>query len=307
MLTKLKISLLTALAVVAGASQAKTLPHGSHHFNVPLETNNKTIEVFTYKPPTANADTPVVFVLTGLKRNAAHYRDSWVENAKKNNLTVIVPEFSNKNYPGVDGYNLGNLTNTASGTTNPRSEWAFTAIDEMFKKMQALGITRQKSYYLFGNSAGCQFVHRMMTFVPESSVKSVICSAAGWWTLPDLENDWPYGLYHAPVKVTPEQLSRYFAKPVLITVGEQDNDPYHRLLRRSYQAITQGDSRLTRAKNYFLTSRQKAQLYKTKFNWSFTSVPGVAHNGAKMSAWAADEFAWFEKHGKFRNFKDLNK
>ena len=295
-----KLSLFAVLALCANLSHAAALPKESGSFDFTVPQTGKKMEVFSYQPPGADANTPVVFVLTGLNRNAAEYRDSWVENAKKNQLIVIAPRFSEADYPGNDGYNLGNVENAKTHQANPKGEWAFTVIDDLFADLQQQGITKQKNYYLFGNSAGCQFVHRMLTLVPEANVKAAICAAAGWWTMPDVENLWPYGLDKAPVKVTQKQLADYFAKPVLITVGEKDNDPYHPLLRRSYEAMAQGDSRLTRAQNYFLTAQQKAKRYKVDFNWRFTTLPDVGHSGSKMSAYGAEQFAWFEQHGDFK-------
>lgn len=295
----IKLSLFTALILSTGFCQAAPLPTESGSFTFTVPQTGKKMEVFSYQPPNANAETPVVFVLTGLNRNAAEYRDSWIENAKKNNLIVIAPLFSQTEYPGTEGYNLGNIENPKTQKVNPKGQWAFTVIDELFSDMQKQGITQQKNYYLFGNSAGCQFVHRMLTFVPEANVKAAICAAAGWWTMPDIENPWPYGLEQAPVKVSQKQLADYFAKPMLIAVGEKDNDPYHPLLRRSYQAMAQGDSRLTRAQTYYLTAQQKAKRYKVNFNWQFTTVPGIGHNGAKMSAYGAEQFAQFEQNGTF--------
>jgi poly(3-hydroxybutyrate) depolymerase len=297
---KIKLSVLSALLLSCGLSHAASLPQGSGSFEFVVPQTQKKMEVFTYQPPGANAQTPVVFILAGLNRDADKYRDSWVENATKNKLIVIAPLYSEKDYPGNDGYNLGNLVNAKTDKVNPRGEWAFTVIDDLFANMQKQGITQQKQYYLFGNSAGCQFAHRMLTFVPEAKVKAAMCAAAGWWTMPDVENPWPYGLDGAPVDVTQKQLADYFALPVLITVGSKDSDPYHPLLRRSYAAMTQGDSRLTRAETYFLTAKQKAKRYKVPFNWQFTTLKGVGHNGEKMSAYGAEQFAWFEQHGKFK-------
>ena len=301
---KIKLSALGALLLSSSFVYAAGLPAGSGSFDFTVPKTNKKMEVFSYQPPEANAETPVVFVLTGLNRDADKYRDSWIENAKKNKLIVIAPRFSPEDYPGVDGYNLGNLVNAKTNKLNPESQWAFTVIDDLFADMQKKGITRQQQYYLFGNSAGCQFVHRMLTFVPKANVKAAICAAAGWWTMPDVENPWPYGLDKSPVRVTQKQLADYFAKNVLITVGSKDNDPYHPLLRRSYEAMAQGDSRLERAKSYYLTADQKARRYKVNFNWQFTTLPGVGHNGAKMSAYGAEQFAWFEQHNAFKTDKD---
>lgn len=104
-----KLSLFAVLALSASLSHAATLPKESGSFDFTVPQTGKKMEVFSYQPPGANANTPVVFVLTGLNRNAAEYRDSWVENAKKNKLIVIAPLFSEADYPGNDGYNLGIL------------------------------------------------------------------------------------------------------------------------------------------------------------------------------------------------------
>ncbi|WP_413735517.1 hypothetical protein ACL2XP_22755 [Sodalis sp. RH21] len=296
---KIKLSILSALLLTCGLSHAAALPQGSGSFGFVVPQTHKKMEVFSYQPPGADAQTPVVFILAGLNRDADKYRDSWVENATKNKLIVIAPRFGEEDYPGNDGYNLGNLVNSKTGKTNPRGEWAFTVISDVFASMQKQGITKQKQYYLFGNSAGCQFEHRMLTFAPDGNIKAAMCAAAGWWTMPDVENPWPYGLDNAPVAVSRKQLAAYFALPVLITVGSKDNDPYHPLLRRSYAAMAQGENRLERARSYFLTGKQKAKRYKLPFNWAFTTLEGVGHNGAKMSAYGAEQFAWFEQHGKF--------
>ncbi len=160
-------------------------------------------------------------------------------------------------------------------------------------------MTSQKQYYLFGNSAGCQFVHRMLTLLPEPNVKAAVCAAAGWWTLPDTDQRWPYGLREAPVVVSQQQLNDYFAKPVLIAVGAQDDDPENRLLRKSKQAMAQGTNRLERAESYFTTSQQRAEQNNTPFNWHFMDLSDVGHSGSKMSVFAAGQFAWFEQHNAF--------
>ena len=45
----------------------------------------------------------------GRKRNAEEYRDQWIETSNELNLLVVVPEFSNKNFPEVWGFNYGNV------------------------------------------------------------------------------------------------------------------------------------------------------------------------------------------------------
>ena len=60
--------------------------------------------------------------------------------------------------------------------------------------MKAATGNRSASYLLYGHSAGAQFVHRYLYFVPEARVAKVVAANAGWWTLPDLAVGFPYGL-----------------------------------------------------------------------------------------------------------------
>jgi len=274
-------------------------PPGSGVMHIALAPGKKPLEVFTYQPAGADETTPVVMVMTGVDRNAATYRNDWMTVADQYHLRVVVPHFSEQDFPGAAGYNLGNLTDSKTHHRLPKSQWAFSIVDNVFTTLQKQGITQQKQYYLFGNSAGCQFVHRMLTLLPEPNVKAAVCAAAGWWTLPDTDQRWPYGLREAPVAVSQQQLNDYFAKPVLIAVGAEDDDPENRLLRKSKQAMAQGTNRLERAESYFTTSQQRAEQNNTPFNWHFMDLSDVGHSGSKMSVFAAGQFAWFEQHNAF--------
>ncbi|MBV6818157.1 hypothetical protein KWG64_09370 [Rahnella sp. PD12R] len=274
-------------------------PPGAGVMHVPLAQSKKMLEVFTYQPAGADENTPVVMVMTGVDRNAATYRNDWITVADQYHLRVIVPHFSEQEFPGAAGYNLGNLVDSKTHRRLPKSQWTFSMVDNLFTTLQKQGVTGQKQYYLFGNSAGCQFVHRMLTLLPEPNVKAAVCAAAGWWTLPDTDQRWPYGLREAPVAVNQQQLNDYFAKPVLIAVGAEDDDPENHLLRKSKQAMAQGTNRLERAESYFTTSQQRAEQNNTPFNWHFMDLSDIGHSGSKMSVFAAGQFAWFEQHNAF--------
>lgn len=280
-------------------SAALTFPPGAGSFHIPLAQGKKSLEVFSYQPAGADATTPIVVVMTGVDRNAATYRNDWMTVAEQYHLRVIVPRFSEQDFPGAAGYNLGNLVDAKTHRKLPASQWAFTIVDTLFSQLQKQGLTSQQQYYLFGNSAGCQFVHRMLTLLPQPQVKAAVCAAAGWWTLPDTDQHWPYGLRESPVPVSQQQLASYFAKPMLIAVGSEDDDPENHLLRRSKQAMAQGSNRLERAESYFTTSQQRAEQNNTPFNWHFMDLPDIGHSGSKMSVFAAGQFAWFEQHGEF--------
>lgn len=295
---KFKLCLMMLLLLSSVPVGAQDIPEGSGSFSLNIQGTDMTL--FSYRPPYSSPQTPIVFVLTGHNRNAEQYRDYWIEQAKQNDLTVIVPLFSQINYPGTEGYHLGHLQN-AQHKPNVKEYGSFSVIERLFTHMQKQGMTQRQSYYLFGNSAGCQFAHRMLMFIPRARVKAAVCAAAGWWTLPDKTIKWPYGLKHTPVMLTEKQLSEYFAKRILITVGELDNDPNHKLLRRTPESMAQGDSRLSRAIHYYNAALKEAKRDGVPFNWYFTILTGAGHSGSKMSDYAAVQFGWFETHGYFMN------
>ena len=71
--------------------------------------SGKPLSVYVTKPKRINSQTRLVVVMHGRKRNAEEYRDQWIETSNELNLLVVVPEFSNKDFPEVWGFNYGNV------------------------------------------------------------------------------------------------------------------------------------------------------------------------------------------------------
>ena len=67
--------------------------------------NGPEMRVFVTRPVGLAPDRPVVFVLHGAKRNADEYRDQWHELAIEHDFLLVVPEFSERNFPGPESYN----------------------------------------------------------------------------------------------------------------------------------------------------------------------------------------------------------
>ena len=144
-------SILLLLSVV-GYIYLYVLPKGPeittiHKINVGADTfvmyaykdsERKSIKVWTYKPKTWNDKDKIVFVMHGGGRNADDYLNAWIELADKNNLLIIAPEFENKfsKYTTND-YQEGNLF-TFFGTKNPKNEWAYTVIENIFDHIKSV-------------------------------------------------------------------------------------------------------------------------------------------------------------------------
>jgi poly(3-hydroxybutyrate) depolymerase len=242
------------------------------------------MRVFTYVPDTFAPDSPVLIVMHGVKRDADRYRDTWRDIAAKTNTLLLVPEFSNEMWPKSLGYNLGHMQ-TKGGQKIPRNAWSLTAIERAFDKAVTLSGSMRSGYKLYGHSAGAQFVHRFIMFTGVPRVERAVAANAGWYTLPHKNDTFPYGL--DGIDVADETLREAFSVPLTILLGEDDNDPNSKYLRRTPEALAQGAHRLSRGASYLAAAQLTAAQMNTRLNWQLKTVPGVGHSNKGMAPAAA--------------------
>ncbi|MEJ2385356.1 MAG: hypothetical protein P8Y54_13350, partial [Xanthomonadales bacterium] len=238
------------------------------------------LRVHATRPSGLAADRPVVIVMHGARRNARDYRDQWHELAKRHRFLLLVPEFSERDFPGSEGYNLG-YRRDGEGRPRPRDRWAFAALEPLFDDAKRRFGSTARRYALYGHSAGAQFVHRYLFFMPDARVARAVPANAGWYTMPDYAVAYPYGLGTSPV--TPEDLRQALSLPVTVLLGERDDDPGHASLRRTPEALRQGATRLERGERFYATARAYAERQGVPFNWLRTRVPGADHDNRLMA------------------------
>lgn len=257
-------------------------PVGKHLFLF-TKWQGPAIKVWAYKPKAYNQNTKVLFVMHGTNRDADRYRDEWADHAEQNNILLIVPQFTQDDFPGANGYNLGNMFAVGSDyqSKNKKAQWSYSAIEPLFSFIKKAYQNTQSTYMMYGHSAGSQFVHRFVFFVPEARVSKIISANAGWYTMPNFELDFPYGLKNTTA--TKADITKALQKPLLILLGEADNDPNHRSLRRAQQAMLQGPHRLARGHTFFAEAQLKAHTQNTIFGWQLATVPNVGHQNGLMS------------------------
>ena len=231
------------------------------------------------------ADAPVVIVMHGVRRNADDYARNWRELAKEYGFRIYAPEFSQRDFKGAELYNLGGI-----GTDHPSS---YAAIEPLFASIMERGGTTD-GYYLFGHSAGAQFVHRALLFEDLAHLKLAFSANAGWYTMPDETLDWPYGI--KGTAADEDDLRTWFGKPMMILLGEEDTDPRDRNLRRSMEALKQGPHRFARGVTFINAAKAKADELGVPLIWRGGTVPGVAHDNAGMAIAAAPLIAAHEKN-----------
>ena len=264
----------------ADCSGSIGLAVGSDNF-VFADWDGPEVPVWTYIPPAIDpATAPIAIILHGASRNPDAYRDAWADEAEKGGFIVIAPGFAEKDFPGLEGYAMGGVV-TQAGMPQPKSRWTFSVIEPLFDDVVARLRGSQTSYNLYGHSAGSQFVHRYLYFVPEARVKRYLAANAGWYTRADMGVAFPFGLDGTPV--TEERLRVALPKDVVILLGDQDKDEKHRLLNRSPEAMKQGRHRFARGQSFYAHARDLAREKSWEFGWTLRVVPGVAHSNSGMA------------------------
>ena len=268
--------------------------------------NSRSITLNTYRPAHATANSPIVLVQHGVLRNGDDYRDFWIPAADEHGLVIIAPTFSNELWPDVVSYNNGNLLATTdhgaladtAAATMPDT-WSYTVVTRLVDDLKTSGLLANQPLYLFGHSAGGQFVHRLMSVLTPGVFTQVAAGNPGWYTLPLLELPFPEGLGGTPANA--DSLARLFASPLTILAGDQDtetNDPH---LPSEPAALRQGPHRHARALHYYATAQVEAERRGLPFNWQLHSIAGIGHDGQAMSSVCAH--LWF--HHRLPNSDQL--
>ena len=251
---------------------------------LPVLAEQENLRVWYQLPEQLTPETAIVFVMHGVNRNADEYRDAWVELAKQNNFIVLVPEFTKQQFPRARSYNLGNMYNK-DNQLNMEDDWSFSVIERVFTQFKQQVNNNTERFYIFGHSAGAQFVHRLLLFKPTLAVELAIAANAGWYTLPSYNHTFPYGLQESGIDEV--DISTYLSAPLFLLLGDKDNDPNDKHLRRAAEANRQGAHRFARGNYYYRFAKYKAAELKVPFNWQREVVKNVGHDNSLMAPAAA--------------------
>ncbi|MDF1663442.1 MAG: hypothetical protein P1V97_16850 [Planctomycetota bacterium] len=264
---------------------SKTLKKGAGHllYKRPSKTR-KPIKIWYYAPASLKKTSPILFVMHGVKRNGKDYRDSWIKESDETGFLVIAPEFAAKDYPKSAEYNLGGLYDR-EGRARKRDDWSFTAIDEIFDHFKSQYGFKVPRYFIYGHSAGAQFVQRLVLFCPDAKIRKAFAANAGWYTSVDETIKFPYGLENSPQSISKSQ--RIFKLPLILLLGDQDTNPKHKYLRTTKMANRQGPHRYARGEHFYAQAKTVAAKKAWPFAWEKVSVKGVGHSNKGMLKAAA--------------------
>lgn len=267
------------------ADEKVAVGSGSFEFSPDARRPQNKLKVWTCRPEGFGPNSPIVFVMHGVQRNGKTYRDAWVPHSRKDGFLLLVPEFPEDEYPG-EAYQQGNLRDR-QGKPAPPEEWTFWIIEKLFDHAKTLTGNKVEKYHLYGHSAGGQFVHRFVLFMPQARYARAIAANPGFYTFPTQDAEYPYGLKRTPI--TGPISPAVFGLDFVLMLGAEDTNRDDPNLRKTPQADAQGLTRLERGRNYFRTATLLAEKESAEFNWRLVTVPGVGHSNAMMSASAARE------------------
>ena len=249
------------------------------------------IPVFYVAPEEINKNTRLVVVMHGRKRNGKQYRDQWLQKAKELNLFVLVPQFSEKNFPGVYRFNYGNVF-TENNQSLPSDKHLFSMIDPLVKFSLKKFKIKSDHWGIYGHGAGAHFVHRYVLHYPEATHTLAIAANLGWY-LSVTDQDWPFGLTNS--NIDDEMLKKAFKKYFLLMLGRADTStkPNSQYVKEHWDTINlQGKHRLDRGRNFFESAVVKSKEVNQFFKWGMVEVPTKKGHGntEQMVPYAAEMF-----------------
>jgi poly(3-hydroxybutyrate) depolymerase len=241
-------------ARAADAAPDARLEAGSGSLPFPFVSGGqlRRITLWYHRPVRAGADAPVVFVLHGTSRTGENYRKYWIPEAEKYGFILLVPEFSRDQFPGST-YERGNMIGS-DGVRLPESQWSYTAIEDIFDAVRKANALTAPTYDIYGHSAGGQFVHRLVFFKPGARFRVAVAANSGWYAMPDLDVAYPYGLDGSGIG--PAEVRQALGRRLVVLLGSEDNDPEHHQLRRTPEAMQQGNDRIERGHTFYEVARR---------------------------------------------------
>ncbi|MDQ0203568.1 alpha/beta hydrolase [Pectinatus haikarae] len=265
------------------------LPNGAGSFVIQESAtgaNEDPMPVFYYRPTAWTADRPVVLIFHGVRRNADKYRDDWIKYAEQYNMLIICPEFSKSKYPGVRYYNIGNVADSddASAMLQPKEKWIFPVVKDIIAKVKILTGAKEENFTLYGHSAGAQFLHRCLFFGDIPKVRNIIIAEAGWYTMPNSDVEFPYGVKN--MYIGKKNMAEIFSRSVFVMLGDEDVNRSE-VFRKTSLADMQGKTRFARGSNFFTGAKETAENIGVPFRWQLLTVRGAGHNDSEIAKEAA--------------------
>ena len=261
------------LLLQPSASGAKTPEYDQQVWNAA----GMEMRVYSYRPASCKSH-DILFVFHGLKRNAKGLRDRAVKVAQKVCLTVFAPLFDKDRFPNWRYHRAGVIHDKR---IQPKSRWTEPILRALLSQAKREIGRDDARLYLFGHSAGGQFLSRISAFSLPFDADRIVVANPSVHVVPTVSEAVPYGfggLFEG--EEAEVRIRQYLALPISIYLGQEDTKKKYLVLNDS--ANRQGINRLDRGRNIFSRARQLARERNWTFNWRLVEAPGVGHSSKGM-------------------------
>jgi len=235
-----------------------------------------------YRPAGPRLRPPLVLV-HGITRDHDTLAAAFLPVAARLGIELVLPIFTTRRHGGYQRLR-----------TADRSRTAAEVLDDI---LDHSGVSVAERVCMFGFSGGGQFAHRYALLRPER-VAALSVGAPGWYTFPDPNQPFPYGV--APGSLpggASAGLDAFLRLPVQVLVGERDTARDQSLRCSSRIDRQQGPNRVARAMAWIEALRR----CRPEFTPDCEILPGVGHrfescvaNGRlvqRVMSWLAAEMA----------------
>jgi len=224
------------------------------------------LDYFLYVPRHGQRSNRVLVSIHGISRNAEEHLRGFVAQAERFGAVMLAPLFSENNFP--------NYQRLGSSVHQGRADLAF---DQILQDASELLDIKPSPLRIFGFSGGGQFAHRYALFYPKR-VSRMVLSAPGWYTFPDPDRQYPYGLRSAEdwpkLKFSPSQFLRI---PTLVMVGDEDDIRDEALNTSRKIDAFQGLNRVERGERWVNAMRALARAYGIQADFRLETVANANH------------------------------
>lgn len=194
-------------------------------------------EYFSYIPQSAGPGSPVLALVHGITRRAAEQIFRFRDEADRSGAILIAPLFPKVTY--------GQYQQVVD-RSGARADLALIEIvEDISEKIGA----KPGKFHLFGFSGGAQFAHRFAMIHP-NWVASLSLASAGWYTMPDDNLPYPYGIRTHPLPGATFDIGSFLAIERHIFVGSEDRFQDDALRSSHKLNLSQGANRVERAKRW---------------------------------------------------------
>ncbi|MBN1120454.1 MAG: alpha/beta fold hydrolase [Anaerolineae bacterium] len=220
------------------------------------------------------------------------YIGHWVDFAEETGAIVLSVAFDQHNYGSIEGGDLGGYRSLMGRTIN-----ADAFVEEIVDYYRSAFAIDDERFYLYGHSAGGQFVARYSVTHPER-VKGAVISAAGRYPYPDPSVAWPFGMgrLQTPfqwdenepeimldIQPDPSGWVEAAGLPVVVVVGLNDTEPQYA------DPGQQGSTRLRNGSAWVRAMNAYAEENSGEGNMRFSVVAGRGHSAIGIMPFCQEE------------------